>query len=184
MSSTSVYQHYISIGIYIGASIISCTIFFIECKKRSKIRKDPNLRGLNTTISNNALRFYSLFALFWCPMVSIITLTAEIVSIVSWMWLIYAISVVFWCFIQIFLTFYQMARLKYCFSRKNSLKYGYSNDLFQILTIYGITFTIFTMFINLVPKYRVRSAANNGYQCLPSNTKYYSLFVGIWCILF
>ena len=177
-------QYVLSTGIYGVAAIISLTFFIFEYNKRRTIKRDPNLRKLNTTITNRSLEFHSLFALFCCPMVPILMVIAAIPSSFTCSWPIYASSATFWGFINIFLTFYQISRLKYCFSTKNSSKYGYSNALFLILNTYGILIILVSLFAHFAPKYRVRDATSNGPICNPVYTKYFEPFAGIAWALF
>ena len=157
--------------------IISSSIFIHECKKRRGIKRDPSSRELNTTITNNSLRFYSLFALFCCPMALLFTLITRIPTTITCSWLIYTTAALFWGCNKIFLTFYQIARLKYCFSRKDSQKYGYSNLLFRILTICGIIILAFGMCLLFIPQYRVYHVASYPPFCIISRTENYNLWL-------
>ena len=177
-------QHFIASGAYVLAAIVSSSIFIIECIQRRRIRNDPTLKRLYSTITNISLSFYSLFALFCCPMVTICRLITAIPTSVTCSWVMWSGLGTFWCFIQVFLTFYQMARLKYCFSSKKSSEYGYPNWLFVILTIYGIIIISWAIWGNFHPKYKITDAERNDNICKSVYTKYYNLMAGGFGVLF
>ena len=121
--------------------IISTTLFLVECIHQNKIKTDPNLKQFNTTINNCSLKYYSLLALLFCPFTSITGVLVKAPIICAWP--MYCIMCFFWQFSQIFLAFYQVARLKYCFSSKQSSKYGYSNWLFSLLYVWGVAVVMY-----------------------------------------
>ena len=176
-------QHIAAFVCYGVSLIMSSSILLFEYNKRRKIRNDQQLKILNTTLKNKSLSYHSLFALICCPMISITGIMIKIPVICSWP--MYPIVISFWICVQIFLTLYQIARLKYCFSAKNSLKYGYSNQLFFVLNIYGIVILLYCVFALFEPNYTIYSSQVNGrFGCKYESTQYYSLLVGIFSAMF
>ena len=164
-------QHVCVIVCYGTSFIVTSTIFIFECNKRRDIQKNQDLKKINTTINNKSLGYSSLFALFCSPMAQIGGILTKVPKICPWP--MYSIAVEFWTNMIFFLTFYQIARLKYCFSTKNSSKYGYPDKLFIILNIYGalILFSSISMFI---PQYTFWSSEPNGYfGCKYKTTQIY-----------
>ena len=174
-------QLVVSLACYSVALIISTSISIVELTTRRRIKSDRHLKELNTTLNNNSLRLSSLFALFSCQIFSIFALIGHIPISATCTWGIIGVQLLFWFLIQIFFTFYQMARLKYCFSTRNSAKYGYSNGLFIILTLYGIIITIYSIFI----VFYIKDASKPfGLLCITRHYKYSQEMVAIWSGLF
>ena len=109
-------------------------------------------------------------------MVSFVTLFGKIPSLCGW--LVFPIVAFFWVIVQTFLTFYQIARLKYCFSTKNSKQYGYSDKLFKFLYIFGVIVIICGVYIQF-GNYTIYTSSKNGhFGCL------YSLQNFIWVLIY
>eukprot|EP01084_Bolivina_argentea_P105178 188289_1 len=176
-------QHICALFFYILSFIITLLVFICECRKRLQISKNNELKGLNTTINNNSLNIHSIFALFSCVMHSFTEISIKIPVICPWP--MYAISVTWWLFIQFFLTFYQIARLKYCFSSKNSLKYGYSNKLFISLNICGVMIFVYGAWMNFDPRFAIFSSKPRGnLGCKYFATKFYNKLTPSYSALF
>ena len=171
----------ISLGLLL---IVILIILIIECKKRRQIRNNSYLREFNTTINSPFLNYSSLFALFCCPMTIITGIMTKIPIICSWQ--MYPISITFWVYIRVFLTLYQIARLRYCFKRTKSLKYGYSEKLFVALNIYGIILIIYVSFGLFTPKYKVYSSKplEGNMGCTSNPTEHYQLLVSIYAAMY